>query len=61
MEKDLCRGCGGGGPGVHHRSAGDRTLLVSFGNEIVGCCCQFFQSYFAFVDVTGLYFFSVLP
>ena len=28
MEHDLCSGCGGGGPGIHHRSAGDRTLLV---------------------------------
>ena len=29
VEYDLCSGCGGGGvPWIHHRSAGDRTLLV---------------------------------
>ena len=28
VEHDLCSGCGGGGPGIHHGSAGDQTLLV---------------------------------
>ena len=28
MEHDLRSGCGGGDPGIHHRSAGDQTLLV---------------------------------
>ena len=29
LQHDLCSGCGGGGgPGIHHGSAGNRTLLV---------------------------------
>ena len=35
VEQDLCSGCGGGGPGIHHRSAGDGTLLV---------CCTYFYT-----------------
>ena len=38
VEYDLCSGRGGGGPGIHHRSAGDQTLLVHV--CIHNCCSQ---------------------
>ena len=39
VEYDLCCGCGGGGPGIHHQSAGNQHYKL---NNVVGsieCNC----------------------
>ena len=53
-EHDLCSRCGGGGQGIHHRSAHDRTLLVSIEN--LYCCCDFVRCQTNLFDVCKVVF-----